>query len=73
MVLVLNERKKADFIDEKTIMDLLEKGKNHCREEILDTSRRTPTARSACRTACRLLSGWDTANTISNPLMRKCR
>ena len=23
MVLVLNERKKADFIDEKTIMDLL--------------------------------------------------
>jgi len=28
MVLVLNERKKADFIDENSIENLLEKGKN---------------------------------------------
>ena len=38
MVLLLNERKRADFIDEKGIEDLLEKGKNRHRKHERSTS-----------------------------------
>ncbi|NLJ49392.1 MAG: [FeFe] hydrogenase H-cluster radical SAM maturase HydG [Candidatus Atribacteria bacterium] len=55
MVLVLNERKKADFIDEKTIMDLLEKGKNHCREEILDIIEKARMAKGLTPQECAIL------------------
>jgi len=55
MVLLLNERKRADFIDEKGIEDLLEKGKNRHRKEIMDIIEKARMAQGLSPEECAVL------------------
>lgn len=55
MVLVVNERKKADFIDEKTIENLLEKGRNRRQKEIVDIIEKARMAKGITPEECAIL------------------
>jgi 2-iminoacetate synthase len=55
MVLVLNERKKVDFIDENSIENLFEKGKNRHRKEIMDIIEKARMAQGLSPEECAVL------------------